>query len=141
VFHVSARGIFDIVNKINFGRYDGAKDAADKRKELYELIFDHTSKHLPARFILLAFQNKFNAHLMDVDCNLPELGYVTDTKLLRKLTLGGLESLLGVKVAEEDMDIVVKKINRYAIPLNLVKSYACGEINLLKVLSALKDGG
>jgi len=138
VFHVSARGIFDIVNKINFGKYDNAKRAADKRKELHELIFDPASKSLPARFVLVAFQNNFNDYLMSVDFKLPELRYTTDTKLLRKLTLDGLEKLLGVKVFKEDMDIVVKKINRYPIPRSLVKSYACGEINLLKVLSTLQ---
>lgn len=137
VFHVSARGVFDVVNKINFGNYANEKDAVDKRKELHELIFDHSSESLPARFVLMAFQNKFNDYFMDVNFEFPALGHVTDIQKLRKFTLDGLEKLLGVKVTEKDMSVVVEKIDRYPIPRDLVESYARGEINLLKVLAKL----
>jgi len=132
IFHVSARGIFDVINKAQFS---GFKSSRDPAKELFELIFDKTSSTLPDRFILLAFQSKFESHIMGIDFEFPKIVHGTNTRLLKEITLNGLRELLGVKVDEMELEkIVLEKINRYEIPVELVDSYAAGEINLNKVI-------
>lgn len=139
VFHMSARGIFDIVNKVQFGKFMDVKRSSDSAAELSDLIFNTTSKTLPPRFLLLAFQSKFTPHIVTPNFEYPELEHKTDTDLLREMTLDGLTDLLDVEIVEEDLERVISdKINRYAIPPELVNSYAEGKTNLLTVLRHLQ---
>lgn len=138
VFHVSARGIFDIINKIHYGQYGDLKQPCDPAKELFDLIYDKSSKFLPNRFVLLSFQSKFESHIVNFDFELPEIGHRTNTELLKYITLNGLKDLLGVEVVEKDIqEVVIDKINSYEIPPDLVDFYAMGRINLLTVLKRL----
>lgn len=140
VFHVSSRGIFDIINKIQFGQFRDIKESLDPAKELHELIFDKASTTLPNRFVLLAFQSRFTSHVLNINFEYPELEHGTNTKLLKEITLTKLRDLLGVEVTEKDIEeVVLDKINRYVISPDLVDKYAAGRIILLKVLKRLQD--
>ncbi len=135
VFHVSSRGIFDIINKIHYGQYNNLKKSCDPAKELFELIYVTSSKYLPSRFVLLSFQSKFESHLVSLDFEFPELKHKTNVELLKEITLNGLKDLLGIEIVEKDMEkVILDKINRYEIPPDLVDLYAIGRIDLLKVL-------
>lgn len=135
VFHVSARGIYDIINKVQFWQFEDLKKASEPAKELSDLFFKKSSNFLPNRFILLSFQSKFEPHLIDVDFKFPLLDYKTDTNLLKKITFDGLKDQLDIEASPEDIEkTVVEKINRFQVPKHLVDLYAAGEINLLRVL-------
>lgn len=43
VFHIAARGIFDILNKVQFSKFKDSKYSREPDKELFELIFNKTS--------------------------------------------------------------------------------------------------
>jgi hypothetical protein len=137
VFHVSARGIFDIINKVQFGQYSNLKQSHDPAKELFELIFDPVSKSLPNRFVLLAFESRFESHIVNIDFEYPEIEHRTNTELLKEITLNGLKDLLGIEIVEKDIEVVLDKINRYVIPSVFVDLFAIGRISPLRALKLL----
>lgn len=140
VFHVAARGILDILNKVQFSKFKDSKYSREPDKELFELIFDKTSNFLPSRFVLLAFQSRFALHTMNLDFEYPKLEHGTNTELLIEITLNGLKDVLGVEVDVQDLEkTILDKLNRYVIPVELVDAYAAGDINLLKVIEYLQD--
>ena len=139
VLHFCSRGIFDIINKIQFGKYTDAKRSLNPGLELKELIFDESSTFLPNRFKLFAFLGRFNSHLVSPPVDYPSLGYETNVELLRTITDGGLEKLLHAKVVEGNLEkVVMKKVSEFHIPKNLVELYAAKKIGLLDVLNRLQ---
>lgn len=140
VFHVSARGIFDILNKLLFGQYGNLKRSYDPSTEIADLLFDNDSRQLPNRFVLLAFQSRFQAYQMNVRFDFPELNHQTDISLLKAITLGGVKDCLGVDFSPDEIErIVVEKMGKYTIPDDLVLAYAKGETSLLKVLRFFEE--
>ncbi len=138
IFHVSSRGIFDIINKIQFGQYGNLKQSINPKKELSEFIFDKTSISIPARFILLAFQSRFTDYVIKCNFDYPKLKYKTDTNLLKEITLNSLENLLNKKIIEKDLEkIIIIKMNQLSIHPSLFHLYSKGEISLLNVLNCI----
>tara|TARA_R110002111_G_scaffold99170_6_gene153321 strand:- start:42158 stop:42451 length:294 start_codon:yes stop_codon:yes gene_type:complete len=77
---------------------------------------------------------------MDLDFEYPKLEYGTNTELLKEITLNGLKGLLDVDVSEKELEkVVLDKLNRYEIPVELVDSYAAGNINLLTAIDELQN--
>jgi len=134
VFHVSSRGIYDIINKVQFSNLTNIKRSKNPSLELNKLIFNKKYKNLPARFISLAFQSRSQKHIVSINHNFPALRYITDTQLLEKITLEGLQTLLKKKVNKNDIDGIISKVRQFGIPEILVDQYASNEINLLHAI-------
>lgn len=135
IFHVSSRGVMDIINKIQFGKFKDLKESREPQSELNELIFSTSSNFLPSRFVLLAFQSRFRAYLIECDFHYPDLQYSTDTTLLKELTLNGLKSLLNRDVCEQDLkNLIYDKMNEYKISPDLVEAYSNEKIALMDAL-------
>ncbi len=142
IFHVSSRGVMDIINKIQFTQFKDLKESQQPQSELNELIFNTSSSFLPSRFILLAFQNRFEPYLIECNFNYPKLTHQTDTALLSKLTLNGLKNLLNRDVFEKDLKhLIYDKMHNYAISSELIKRYANEQIGLMRVIGPAAGKG
>lgn len=140
IFHVSSRGIFDIINKVQYGRLRSAKESLNPVEELDDLLFDPKSRRLPNRFVALAFQSRFRKHTLSLSYRFPELRHVTNTQLLEDITLSGLKGLLGKDVSKQDTLGVISKIRKFRVPRYLVDQYASKRINILDAIKAINSG-
>lgn len=135
VFHVSSRGILDIINKILFSQFNDLKNTKNAKNELDELIFNETSTFLPNRFILLAFQSRFSPYVLKSQFDYPKLRHQTDIDLLREITFSGLNDLLKREVSKKDLEkLIYNKMDKYPIDPFIVYLYAKRKINLFTAL-------
>lgn len=137
IFHLSSRGIYDIINKTQFQFFPLKRDA-NPAKELHQLIFNNTSTQLPNRFVLLAFQSRFLKHTLPLSYTFPDLKYTTDTELLESITLEGLRRLLGRDVNNQDLHNITRKLENFHMPSDLVDQYATFQISLKQVIKYIK---
>ncbi len=138
IFHVSTRGLMDTFNKIQFSQFGGLKKSQEPKKELNEFIFDKSSKFLPNRFILVAFQSRFTSCIVKCKYSYPNLKHQTDIELLKKITLEGLVALLDKDVLEIDLEkYIYHKMDNYPIDMDLVEAYQKNETNLVGILQTI----
>jgi len=139
IFHVSSRGIYDTINKIQYSQFFSVKRSVNPAKELHCLIFDHKSTNLPNRFKSLAFQSRFREHTLSLNYSFPNLNYVTDTQLLEDITMEGLRNLLKRKINKQDAYKIISKVQNFDICPDLVNLYASKQINILNVIKNLQS--
>jgi len=139
IFHVSSRGIYDTINKIQYSQFFSVKRSVNPAKELHCLIFDHKSTNLPNRFKSLAFQSRFDEHTLLLDFRFPDLSYGTDTQLLENITLEGLRNLLENKITKQELYNIIPKVQNFDICPDLVDLYASKQINIVNVIKNLQS--
>lgn len=136
IFHVSSRGIYDVLNKTQHG----SKRSEDPKRELSELLFDPGSRRLPDRFLNLVFQSRFQSYSIDIDFDFPDLSYESNTESLQEITLDSLTNTLDRRIERNDLNLVFEKIRDYPIPSKLVDQYAAGLTDFKPVVRILRYG-
>ncbi len=139
VFHVSSRGILDIINRIAFSQIKDNKTTANNKEELRQLMNDQY--HLPPRFLLLAFQQKMISKKVDVNFELPDLASQTDVEHLRTLSKTVIYDKTGVCLSDEKINFIRQKVKALYIPWYTITLYRNGMINFLTVIKILKVHG
>jgi hypothetical protein len=140
LLHFSSRGIFDIVNKIQYGRLNNIKTEASPASALDKLLKQRRRGRLPSRLLSLALQSRLENYRVDCVCDTRNRKYGTDVELLKEITLGGLQSLLGRKVVESEMLTVISKVEDQKIPHRVIALYGEGRVTIMEAINEIEYG-